>query len=114
MSHASTGRYVEHLVRDELRRHGWVIAARAAGSRGPADLVALKPARVALVQCKRTQAQLSPLERVALIRLADTLGLGLALPLVASKPLRLPITWRLLTGPGPKDWVAWRPERNAA
>lgn len=114
MSTATTGRYVEHLVRDELRAHGWVVAARAAASKGPADLVAIRPNLVAFVQCKKTDPQLSPAERGQLIALADVLGLHLALPIVACKPLRQPIQWRLLTGPGPKHWMPWSPQVEAA
>lgn len=110
MSTATIGRRVEHQVRDDLSQAGWVIAARAAGSKGAADLVALKPGRVVLCQVKRSNPLLTPAERHALIHLADVLGLGLALPIVASKPARNPITYRLLTGPGPKDWQPWTPQ----
>lgn len=113
MSTAAIGRRVEHQVRDDLSSHGWVIAARAAGSKGAADLVAVRPGLVLFVQVKRTNALLPPAERQALIHLADTLGLHIAAPIVATKPPRKPITYRLLTGPGPKDYRAWHPRGDA-
>ena len=113
MSTATVGRRVEHQVRDDLSQAGWVIAARAAGSKGAADLVAFKPGRVALVQVKRTNALLPPAERQALIALADTLGHGIALPIVATKPPRWAINYRLLTGPGPRDWLPYDPRGDA-
>lgn len=109
MSTATTGRRTEHAVRDDLSQAGWVVAARAAGSKGAADLICFRPGRVALIQVKRTNAQLPPAERQALIHLADTLGLAIALPVVATKPIRQPIAYRLLTGPGPRDWTDWNP-----
>ena len=109
MSTASTGRRIEHAVRDDLTAHGWLVAARAAGSKGPADLVAVRPNQVAFVQVKRTDPRLSPYERARLVALADRLGHHIALPIVACKPLRQEIAYRLLTGPGPRDWVPWQP-----
>ena len=112
VSTATTGRRIEHAVRDDLTQAGWVVAARAAGSKGAADLICFRPGLVALVQVKRTNAQLPPAERQALIALADVLGLHIAIPVVATKPVRQPITYRLLTGPGPKDWTDWHPGGN--
>ena len=113
MSTATTGRRTEHAVRDDLSQAGWVVAARAAGSKGAADLVCFKRGWVLLVQCKRSNAQLPPAERQALIHLADVLGLHIALPVVATKPVRQPITYRLLTGTGARDWVAWTPREES-
>ena len=113
MSTAAIGRRVEHQVRDDLSQAGWVIAARAAGSKGAADLVAIRYGRVIFVQVKRTNALLPPAERAALIALADTLGAHIALPVVATKPPRNPITYRLLTGPGPRDWIPYNPRGDA-
>lgn len=109
MSTASTGRRIEHLVRDDMTAHGWLVAARSAGSKGAADLVAVRPGRVAFVQVKRTDPRLSPAERERLIALADRLGHHIALPIVACKPPRRPIEYRMLTGPGPRDWMPWHP-----
>lgn len=109
MSTATIGRRIEHAVRDDLAEHGWAIAARAAGSRGAFDLIAFRPARVALVQVKRSDPRLSPAERARLLALADVLGLHIALPIVACKPPRHPIRYRVLTGPGPRDWITWHP-----
>ena len=109
MSTASTGRRIEHAVRDDLTAHGWTLVCRAAGSKGAADLVAVRPGRVAFVQVKRTDPRLSPAERHRLIELADRLGHHIALPIVVCKPLRRPIEYRMLTGPGPRDWAPWHP-----
>ena len=113
MSTATTGRRTEHQVRDDLSQAGWVVAARAAGSKGAADLVCFKRNWVLLVQCKRSNPQLPPAERRALIALADVLGLHMAIPVVASKPPRQPITYRVLIGPGPRDWSEWHPRGDA-
>lgn len=109
MSTAAVGRRVEHQVRDDLLQAGWVIAARAAGSKGACDLIAFAAGQVVLCQVKRTNALLPPAERHALIALADVLGLHIAAPIVATKPPRQKITYRLLTGPGPKDHRPWHP-----
>ena len=99
----STGRRYEYLIRNDLEYNGYQ-CIRAAGSKGVADIIALKPNEVLLVQVKNTNPQLTPNDRAALLNLARITG---ALPLVAHKPLRKPIMYRQLTGPGPKDWQPW-------
>lgn len=104
------GTAAEHRAKLDLtHRHGWAFIARPGASKGPADLILVKHHRLLLVQVKRTSAQLPPAERAALIAMADSFGLDLALPVVATTPFRKPVSYRLLTGPGPKDWVAWDP-----
>lgn len=101
------GKYVEDKVRDHLKEHGyWVICAR--GSKGWADEVAIRRDEILFVSVKRSNAQISPSERANLILLADQLGN--AVPIVATKPARKPIEYRMLTGPGPKDWICWHPD----
>lgn len=46
------GRTFEHTVRRGLERHGWTVL-RVAGSKGAVDLVALRPGRIAFIQCRR-------------------------------------------------------------
>lgn len=47
----TSGRYFEYRVRNYLHNLGWTVF-RSAGSHTMADLVALKPGKVLLVQCK--------------------------------------------------------------
>lgn len=103
MSRYANGRSHEYLVRDDLEAAGyWCI--RAAGSKGKADLVALRLGEVLLVQVKISGPQISPQERLGLFQTSLRTG---AKPLVAHKPFRQPITYRRLTGAGPKDWEPW-------
>ena len=107
MTNYTRGRAVEYKVWADLEADGYQVL-RAAGSKGVADLIALKPGEVLLVQVKAADPQLSPAERKALLELAHLTG---ALPLVAYKPFRKPIIYRQLTGPGPKDWQPWHPDQ---
>ncbi|MGH3447223.1 MAG: hypothetical protein ACRDQA_19185 [Nocardioidaceae bacterium] len=108
MTGYADGKRVEDKIRDHLRQHGyWVISARA--SKGWADHVAIRHNEVLFVSVKKSDPQISPLERSQLVRLADLLS-GCGAPIVATKPDRKPITYRLLTGTGPKDWIGWTPD----
>lgn len=49
----SRGRAFEYRVRDLMKERGALLVVRAAGSHTPADLVAIFPWEVALIQCKR-------------------------------------------------------------
>ncbi len=51
MTHYDAGRRFEWKVRTDLRGHGYEVM-RMAGSRGAADLVAVRPGRLLFVQCK--------------------------------------------------------------
>lgn len=87
------GVLVEHKAAQELEALGYLVI-RAAGSHGPADLVAIGPAGVRLVQCKRTKAK--P-------------GSGLRGPLRELASLRLPENataeiWQWCDGQG---WARW-------
>jgi len=100
---------------------------RSSGSRGKVDVVAVGPveecpvdvdhycdhsmADLLFIQCKITNRLIPPAERQALQDLALRAG---ALPLTASKAKdertgRVRPHFRLLTGPGPKDWLPWEP-----
>jgi Holliday junction resolvase len=103
-----SGRANEYRIRDDLVGFGYE-CVRAAGSKGKADIVALRPGEVLLVQVKASNPQIAPAERVALVEMATAAG---ALPLVAHKPSRKPVVYRRLTGVGPKDWIPWLPIRN--
>jgi Holliday junction resolvase len=89
----------EHLTRDALRGHGWVVV-RSAGSLGPADLVALRSdSRPWLVSCKATDVPyLRPAEWIVLWAVAIDAG---AVPVLAWKGADGPsgIEYRALLGP---------------
>jgi Holliday junction resolvase len=107
MTRYRSGYEFERRVATALELDGYTcIAAR--GSKGAADLVALKPGEVLLVQVKLRDPRLPPLERATLVDLANRL---LALPIVAYQPAaRKPIAYRLLTGTGPLDYTPWTPD----
>jgi Holliday junction resolvase len=91
------GDYFEHQTRDALIADGWFII-RAAGSKGPADLVALKASRTPrLVSCK-VRPRIGPAERQALLSAAWTAG---ARPLLAYRPKDGWVALRTVN-PGPK------------
>lgn len=95
---------------------------RSAGSKGTADVVAIpgwSDLPWLLVQCKLTNPNIGPAERLALTTLSVPCR---ALPLVASRGDRgegtriqrgqstgMWVVFRELTGPGPKDWESWYP-----
>jgi Holliday junction resolvase len=84
MTNRRRGDYHERRTRDALTAAGWVVV-RAAGSLGPADLVALKAdAEALLVSCK-IAARISPAERSQLLRAAAQAG---ALPILAWRETR--------------------------
>jgi len=66
------GLVLEHATRTVLEADGYYVI-RSAGSKGAADLVAIKPGEVLLVQCK-LDGKMPPYERLAYGQLADRLG----------------------------------------
>lgn len=106
MSRYGQGVRVEHAVADDLRAHGYHVV-RAASSKGAADVIALGHGEVIAVNVKRTRMP-SPAERRHHLAVADSIP-GVILPIVALKPARQPLEYRLLTGPGPRDWCTWEP-----
>jgi Holliday junction resolvase len=107
MTNYTAGRNLEYKVRDALEADGYQ-CIRAAGSKGKADLVCIKPGEVLLIQVKKTDPQIRPADRAALLELARITG---SIPIVAYKPFRKNIVYRQLTGPGPKDHRPWFPDR---
>jgi len=97
------GRRVEWAVVHHLTDNGYE-CTRAASSKGVCDVVGFKPGQVAFVSVKRTTMP-GPGERADLLRVAAMIPGSLAL--VALKPLRRPLEFRRLTGPGPRDWEPW-------
>ena len=106
MNTAVQGRRIEYAIRDHLIANGYVVM-RAAASKGPADLVAFKPCQVLLVSVKRTTPP-GPVERTALVGVARMLP-GVGVPLVALGPVSA-LSYRRLTGVGPKAWEPWTPD----
>lgn len=120
------GANFELAIMHYLEEHGYT-CLRSSGSKGKVDVVAVGPEQtefdkryklvdsLLFVQAKITatplRSPLSPAERQELMDLALRAG---ALPLTASKAKdettgKVRPHFRLLTGPGPRDWVAWEP-----
>lgn len=106
--HYQRGVRLEHAVRTALRADGFEVI-RSAGSKSKVDLVAVKTGALVFVQCK-LDGRCSPAERAELYRLAGLVG---AVPVVAAKPPRTPISYRRLTGIGPRDHEPWIPDELA-
>lgn len=105
MTHYARGADFERRTQAHLTGLGYW-TARVAGSHGAADLVALRAGEdPLLVQCK-TGGWLAPLARHELLTLAKRTG---AVPVVASRGAapHYPLTYRRLTGHGPKDHDPW-------
>ena len=103
MTQYSRGSDFERSAMRALEADGYFVV-RSAGSKGAADLVALKSGQALLVQCK-LNGVCPPAERADLIRLAQTVG---ALPIVAHKVKgKSKVLYRLLLGHGPKDFAIW-------
>jgi Holliday junction resolvase len=119
------GAAFELKVMHALEEHGYT-CLRSSGSRGAVDVVAVGPAKpfndhawirtpLLFIQCKITNPVIPPYERNAVQELATRAG---AVPLVAhwakdpeTKLMR--VHYRLLTGPGPKDWAHWAPGEDS-
>lgn len=110
MSGYSDGVRVEHAVIHDLTRNGYA-CTRAASSKGVADVIAIKPGQVLLVNVKRSTMP-GPGERRELLNITE--GDPYLLAIVAIKPPRHLISYRLLHGPGPRDWVEWTPDEVAS
>lgn len=119
---AEQGARVERQVRILLEGCGYD-CIRSAASKGAVDIVAVAPfrwlglaqqlgCRLLFIQCKLSNPNIGPAERLRLTGLALRAG---ALPIVAYKGKQgrfRPLMFRELTGPGPKDWVAWEPPQK--
>lgn len=111
MTNYADGRRFEYKVRDALADDGYYLI-RSAGSKGLIDVVAFKPGQMLFVQAKRRDGTIGPGSRAALLDLAAMVD---ALPIVAHQPIpRKPIRYRLLTGPGAKQWEPWTSDQVGA
>lgn len=108
MTRYDRGRALEYATMKDLKTNGYE-TFRSAGSHGIADVLAFKPGQVLFVQAKTKQGVISPADRVDLIWLANMVPGGV--PIVVTRPKT---TYRMLTGPGPKDWVPWTTDQVGA
>ena len=105
---ARNGRVRENRVKDLLEEDGYFVV-RSAGSGGVADLVALKPGQVLLIQVK-SEAYLGPAGWNGLWFTAQNTR---AIPIHAAKlPGSRQVIWHRLTGPKTvvtkrPPWVDW-------
>lgn len=116
VNHAARGRKSENAVADDLGLYGYDVI-RSAASKGAADLIAIGDRHVVLVQVKlgthgEPFKMPAPAEREQLLRLARRIGNALPvavcrIPGAGSRPAVS--AYRLLTGPGPKDFRGWVP-----
>lgn len=120
VNHAARGRASENAVRDELGLYGYDVI-RAAASKGSADLVAIGDSVVVLVQVKLVAngepfRMPPPAERRELLRIAGRIGaVAVAACRTGGAGSRPAVTaYRLLTGPGPRDYVGWAPGEYGA
>lgn len=104
---SAQGRNFENQIQHDLERYGYR-TMRSAGSKGAADVVAFGTRTILFVQAKISQGTVSPAERRGVLSLAD-LYPTIGVPLTATKR-SVWTDYRLLTGPGPKDWTPWEPE----
>lgn len=117
MSGARRGTIAENLVREDLGERGYDVV-RSAASKGAADLWAVHENEVLFVQVKLAKrgertVRLSPAERWELLRLARRVHGGLAIAATRTIGDRwnpAENVYRLITGPGPKDWEPWEPQ----
>ena len=95
MTNYAIGARFEYKTATYFRRHGYFVI-RAAGSHGPADLVAVKKGYATLlIQCKRGQEDVVMDERNHLYEAAQQAG---AVPITACSVGRVPTVYRCLTG----------------
>lgn len=105
MSTATDGRRKEHKVRDQLEAAGWVPIMRAAGSKGPADLLLAHPVHgAALVQVGSKSKVLGPADRDRLCTAAELCS---ALALLAIVVPRQEVTYWEVTREVPSRWERW-------
>jgi Holliday junction resolvase len=96
MGNLGTGR--EYVVRDQLARLGYYVM-RSPASKGPVDLVAIRPGVVLFVQVKRGASRLRPSGWNDLLSAARQYG---AVPVLAEAVPRRPVAWwRLLAAKVP-------------
>jgi Holliday junction resolvase len=93
-THYTTGVAHEHRTRNRFIAHGWIVI-RAAGSKGPFDLLAAKHRQRVIISCKRNRQAVGPTEWHALWNAAQIVD---ATPLIAdmSGPRNALRLWQLV------------------
>lgn len=119
MNQGRRGARAENQVADQLRELGYDVI-RSAASKGAADLVAVSERWVLFVQVKicpvdKAYTQLSPAERMQLVRVATRVPGGHGFPVVAqvrpgSGPRLAVIEYYQLFGTEPGDRCRWELE----
>lgn len=105
MSTASSGAARERLVRHRMGRHGWLLVARSAASKGAADLVMVHPTHgLALVQVGTANKGLSPADRDRLVLMADLCS---AVPLIATTVPGVGVWFRQVTREPAGRWLVY-------
>lgn len=116
------GANFELKVMHDLEEHGYE-CLRSSGSRGKVDVVGVignrgwsEWAHLLFIQVKLSNPLISPAERIGIQSLALRAG---AVPLVAYGVPDGPrggrtVHYRVLTGPGPKEWAPWAPGKDSA
>lgn len=109
-TNGARGASFERKVAAALTADGYLVV-RAAGSHGPADLIAIKFGQVLFVQAK-LNGRMDPHEWNPFYTIATSVG---ALPILAYRPGRQGIAYLLLTGPKATlsktaPAVAWTPD----
>jgi holliday junction resolvase Hjr len=72
-SNYRAGGDLERAAKAHLEDNGYYVV-KSAGSKGTADLVAIKRGEILLIQCKRAGFTMAPAERIKLRQLAAELG----------------------------------------
>lgn len=67
MAEYANGRTFEYLLRDWYVKKGYLVI-RSAGSRGPADLLAINSKEVVLIQCKKERKKKNYMDDIAKLR----------------------------------------------
>ena len=109
MSTARAGRDREWRVRDDMIAAGWHPLMRAAGSKGPGDLLLVHPLRGgALIQVGGTTKTIGPADRQLFVLACEWAGL-LCLLAVVPKFKRDPILYWEVTEATSSHWQPWTP-----
>lgn len=107
MSHATNGRAREHRVSKWMQDRGWTQDARAAASKGPADLwMSHQIHGGALIQVGTLNKRLGPHDRERLVSAAERWG---ALPLLATSGPGIPTRLHVVTRDKPSTWTEFTP-----
>lgn len=105
-NHARNGAARERRVAKWMHDQGWLLIARAAASKGPADLVMGHPFfGGALIQVGTAKSKtLGPADRDRLVAAAELVGF---LPLLATCGPGIPIRLHVVTRDTASTWKEW-------